>query len=81
MTNALKHGRANKIHIALEITPQRTELSVSDDGQGFSQNAPNGYGLGLRAMKYRADVMGAELRIDTQPGKGTRITCALRRQI
>jgi PAS domain S-box-containing protein len=81
VTNALKHGRANKIQIAMELTPQRAELRVSDNGNGFSEDSPNGSGLGLRAMKYRADLIGAELRIDSQPGNGVRITCTLRRQI
>jgi len=53
---------------------------VSDNGTGFSHASPNGSGLGLHAMKYRADVIGAELRIDSQEGNGTRITCTLRRQ-
>jgi signal transduction histidine kinase len=80
VTNALKHGRANKIQIAMEVTPQRVELRVSDDGKGFSYKSPNGSGLGLRAMKYRADQIGAELRIDSEKGNGTRVTCTLRRQ-
>jgi PAS domain S-box-containing protein len=80
VTNALKHGRANKIQIAMEITPQRAELRVSDDGKGFSHAAPNGAGLGMHAMKYRADLIGAELKIDSQEGNGTRVTCTLRRQ-
>jgi PAS domain S-box-containing protein len=80
VTNALKHGRANKIQIAMEVTSQRVELRVSDDGKGFSHKSPNGSGLGLRAMKYRADQIGAELRIDSEKGNGTQVTCTLRRQ-
>ena len=38
---------------------------------------PNGAGLGLRAMKYRAGLMGAALQIDSAVDKGTRITCAI----
>jgi two-component system, LuxR family, sensor kinase FixL len=80
VTNALKHGRPTKIRIALESTAQRTELRVSDDGKGFSPTTTNGHGLGLRAMKYRADLIGAELRIDSQAGQGTRITCTVQRK-
>ena len=63
--------------IALGVAAQRIELQVSDDGKGFAPAKINVYGLGLHAMKYRADVVGAELRIESQAGKGTRIICSL----
>ena len=81
VTNALKHGKPHHIRIALDSTPERAELRVSDDGKGFSPGATNVSGLGLRAMKYRADLIGAELRIDSQAGQGTRITCTIHRKI
>ena len=77
VTNALKHGQAQKITISLETTPSRVELKITDNGRGFSPAKPNGAGLGLRAMKYRAGLMGAALQIDSAVDKGTRITCAL----
>ena len=43
---------------------------VSDNGKGFSRTVTNGYGLGLHAMKYRADLIGAELRIEFGPARG-----------
>jgi PAS domain S-box-containing protein len=79
VTNALKHGHASEIRISLDAGRDRTELRVSDNGKGFAVPMTNGQGLGLHAMKYRADVIGAELRIESQVGKGTRITCTLRR--
>jgi PAS domain S-box-containing protein len=79
VTNALKHGQASKIQIALESSQKGTELRVSDNGKGFSKTVSNGYGLGLHAMKYRADLIGAELQIDSQIAQGTRITCTLRK--
>jgi len=80
VTNALKHSRAGKIRISLATNRDRTELCVSDNGQGFPQTPANGYGLGMHAMKYRADVIGAELHIHSETGKGTRITCTVRRK-
>ena len=78
VTNALKHGQAHRIHIALESTPAKLELRVKDDGRGFSPAATaRRAGLGLRAMKYRADLVGAVLRIDSVPGRGTCVTCTL----
>lgn len=79
VTNALKHGQASEILIALEASRAKTELRVRDNGMGFEPPKTNGQGLGLHAMKYRADVIGAELRIESQAGKGTSITCTLHR--
>lgn len=78
VTNAAKHSGASLIQISLKATSGLKELKVTDDGSGFSLPNLNGNaGLGLRAMKYRADVIGAALQIDSTPGKGTRITCSL----
>ena len=64
VANALKHGRARKIRIALEATPEKLELALSDDGRGFSPASPKlRAGLGLRAIKYRADLIGAALQL------------------
>ena len=58
VTNAAKHSGASLIQISLKATPGLKELKVTDDGRGFSLPDLNGgAGLGLRAMKYRADVI------------------------
>lgn len=81
VTNAAKHSGANEIQITLQTTPALKRLTVTDDGCGFSLPKLNGNaGLGLRAMKYRADVIGATFNIDSAPGKGTRVTCTLQTQ-
>jgi PAS domain S-box-containing protein len=80
VTNALKHSRASKIRISLETSCDRTELRVSDNGQGFPPSLSNGHGLGMHAMKYRADVIGAELHIKSEAGQGASITCTVRKK-
>ena len=81
VTNAAKHSGAREIRISFKATAKLKELKVSDDGCGFTFPDLNGNaGLGLRAMKYRADVIGAAIQIDSAPGKGTRITCSLQTQ-
>jgi signal transduction histidine kinase len=80
VTNAAKHSGAREIEISLKVTPGLKELKVIDNGCGFSLANVNGTGLGLRAMKYRADVIGAAIKIDSAPGKGTRVTCTLQSQ-
>jgi signal transduction histidine kinase len=81
VTNATKHSGARQIQITLQSTSALKKLTVADDGCGFSPAGLNGNaGLGLRAMKYRADVIGAAIKIDSAPGKGTRVTCAIQTQ-
>ena len=80
VSNALKHGHATKIRISLQATRDQTELRVSDNGQGFTGSPSNGHGLGMHAMKFRADVIGAELHIQSEAGKGTWVTCTVRKK-
>lgn len=78
--NALKHGRARKIRISLtEQNNRELRLAVSDNGQGFAMPEAIGGGMGLRVMEYRASLIGAELNIKSEVGKGTCVTCVLRK--
>src|SRR5437867_1408881 len=79
VNNALKHSRAETIRISLAKAAGQLELKVNDNGQGFSLSARTDSGLGLRVMRYRAELIGATLDIDTAPGKGTQIRCGIRK--
>lgn len=81
VTNALKHGRAKKIRIALGATEHELELRVTDNGRGFLMSKPKGSGLGLRAMAYRADLIGATLNIHSTRKKGTEVICTVPKQL
>ncbi len=79
MSNAVKHSGAKSIEVSLESTAERLKLSVRDDGSGFSRDngsvRPGHYGL--IGMRERAAQIGAELEVDTEPGRGTAITVLL----
>ena len=74
VANALKHGGARKVSIELQYAPASVGLAVSDDGQGFAagQSSPAGH-FGLLDMRERAQSMGSHLRVESEPGRGTRI--------
>ena len=74
VANAVKHGRARRVSIELRYAPASVCLTVSDDGQGFAagQVSPTGH-FGLLDMRERAQSMGSQLRIESEPGRGTRI--------
>jgi signal transduction histidine kinase len=74
VANAMKHGLARHISIELRYAPESVRLTVSDDGQGFAadQASPAGH-FGLLDMRERAQSMGSQLKVQSEPGRGTRI--------
>lgn len=76
--NAVKHGQAKTVVIVLKRVDGELILTVKDDGVGFSQDGRAIEGMGLRIMEYRADMIGAMLRIDSLKGEGTTVACRLR---
>jgi PAS domain S-box-containing protein len=74
LTNAAHHGRAQHVTITLSSVGTCLQLSIHDDGLGFDPAAPAS-GMGVKLMRYRARLIGAELAIDAGPGVGTRVVC------
>jgi signal transduction histidine kinase len=74
VNNILKHAQANHVIIGLQRRDSTLVLYISDDGVGF-RPSKKGRGLGIHLMTYRADVVDGKLSIDSQPGRGTKITC------
>lgn len=74
--NAVTHGRAEHIRISLSQNDGHVELRIADDGVGFdSARGKQREGMGLRIMRYRANVMNAALSIEPGPERGTVVTC------
>ena len=77
VNNALKHARAQHIGIRLERRRQGLRLAVRDDGVGLPDDLHEGDGIGLHIMRYRADLIGANLEIKPRSRGGTTIECFL----
>lgn len=77
VTNAVNHGKATHIDISLEhLEPAGGHrLCVHDNGSGMPRLNPRRSGMGLRIMRYRADVIRAQLLIKNHPDGGTLISC------
>lgn len=81
VSNAIAHGRAQRVSIALEYEDRRFSLWVRDDGTGFepappgsdSTVAPERGGLGLVGMRERARAIGGTLMVHSEPGVGTEV--------
>ena len=77
ITNAAKHGKATTIRISLSVTDETLELNVSDDGIGIREPNKIRTGVGMRSMRYRADIIGGVLRVERGERSGTVVSCEL----
>lgn len=77
ITNAVKHGNADKITISLTQKGDKIVLSVTDNGCGIPDNLMQKQGMGLRIMNYRARITGAALDIHCRDRGGTIVTCTI----
>ncbi|MES2947895.1 MAG: PAS domain-containing sensor histidine kinase [Pseudomonadota bacterium] len=77
LTNAAKHAQARSVWVALQLEYKLLRLAVWDDGLGFDTRvaARTGRrtGLGLLNMRDTAEFAGGTFRLQSEPGKGTRI--------
>ena len=78
LTNIVKHARASTVTISLAAERERVTLTIADDGAGFDGSAQAaagvGRGMGMASMRERAEAVGARQRIESAPGRGTRVT-------
>lgn len=79
VSNTLAHAHATVLHVYLAIHKGSLNLSFEDNGVGFV--AENGVQLldhfGLVGIRERAEEIGAELKLSSSPGAGTKITIHL----
>jgi len=80
MNNIIKHSRAAHVNVSLFYQGNDTfVMKIRDDGVGFDvqekkDSGSGSSGLGLKSMRNRAKMIGADLAIESEPGKGTTIS-------
>jgi signal transduction histidine kinase len=82
LSNIVRHARASSaiVELAPSSDGQCLELRVEDDGVGFDPTTSARLGhQGLTNIRDRADRIGGELRIDSTPGRGTRLVVRIQR--
>lgn len=70
LTNTARHAAADRAELSLRPLPDAVELLVRDNGTGLG-TAPEG--AGIRGMRERALLTGADLRVAPAPGRGTEV--------
>jgi signal transduction histidine kinase len=78
ITNALKHSGARLLRLSARACNGEVEVRIEDDGRGFDTSR-HAAGLGLANLRARAQRIGARLRIQSLPGKGTIVRLSLQR--
>lgn len=74
--NAVRHGKASEIRIALQESSGAVVLAVRDNGKGFRVRGARRGSLGLGTMRYRAEAVGGTLAI-TSGREGTVVECRM----
>ncbi len=81
LTNAIRHANADEIRVELIYDRDQFCLRVRDNGQGFGVGSiPASEGFGLLGMSERAERIGAQLTIRSQPGEGTEMIVTVDRE-
>lgn len=78
LTNVRRHAHAQRASVSFGGENGSWKLQVEDDGVGINGTSPEG--LGLRTMRERVESLGGSLRIDAEPGRGTRIVAEVPRE-
>jgi two-component system NarL family sensor kinase len=78
LTNIERHASASEVGIRLHQGRQEAQLDLHDNGAGFDPtHLPPGKGIGLKNMRERVELLGGQLRLESAPGRGTRIHATL----
>jgi two-component system, NarL family, sensor kinase len=82
LNNILKHAKASEVIVHVKFLDDIFVLEIKDNGIGFSveekkQSTSSGSGVGLRSLFNRAQIIGAELTMNSEPGKGTNVLIRL----
>lgn len=76
--NAVKHAEAGRIKLGLSFQAEsRLSIVVSDNGRGFHPDQVASVGNGLENMNRRMHEIGGDLKVESEPGRGTVVTLLL----
>jgi signal transduction histidine kinase/ligand-binding sensor domain-containing protein len=76
VTNVVKHAGASRVAIKLHTEPRKLYLKIRDNGRGFETPdvfSSRGGHFGLIGMRERAERLGGELKLASNPGEGTEV--------
>jgi PAS domain S-box-containing protein len=83
LTNVARHSQARTVRVEIARSESELRLLIADDGAGFDvataiARAADGASLGLLGMRERASLLGGDVEIASEPGRGTEVRAAFR---
>ena len=75
ISNAIRHSKSDRIEVSVRCVDKQLIMAIRDFGLGISPAAEQGYGL--KNMRERARLLGADLCIETTPTKGTVVSLTM----
>jgi len=76
LNNILKHARATKIKVRLQVNSRSVELAIQDDGVGFDVQRP-GKGIGIRNIYSRVESYHGVAKMISKPGEGCTLSLSI----
>lgn len=81
VTNAVRHGHATEVTIDLHANGEDVKLTVSDNGRGLPPGVDLAQGMGLRIMRYRANIVGGSVDIAPARAGGVQVIVNCRQSL
>jgi signal transduction histidine kinase len=76
LNNVIRHASATQVELQMTQLDNRLEIVIADNGCGFAWNAIR-RGNGLTNIRERLEALHGQCQIESQPGKGTTVKCAV----
>ena len=78
INNIIKHAQATLVKVSISFQPHKFSLCIHDNGRGFDTiNLKSNSGSGIKNMRSRSRLIGADYTIESERGKGTSIKIKL----
>ena len=79
LVNVIKHARAKSVKVSIRPIDEKIETIIEDDGVGFDTSEIGSFvhkssGFGLFNIRERLNYLRGDIKIESRPGHGTRIT-------
>lgn len=82
LDNVVRHAKATHLSLTLAASHEGVNLTIADNGVGFDAGAAQPEGrYGVHGMRERAELIGATLEIESEPGVGTTVTVTVSRDV
>ncbi len=77
LNNIAKHCQPTLVTVDIDDLGDQARITVADDGAGFDTSRVVSARHGLIGMRYRVEAEAGQLRVESEPGRGTRIIACL----